>query len=144
MAYIEKEPIMEFITKGLNNPDKKKAYGHDAIEILTEIEFAPIEKIFIERNKKIDSLVLGEIIEIAKENGLEKHITLNEKAIVSALKKQIPKRYELWNGQCSCPNCNKLFGSYSQLKTLIHWEMPYCKFCGQALDWGNLSELPTD
>lgn len=38
MAYIKKEPIMEFITNGLNNPDKTKAFGYDAIEILTEIE----------------------------------------------------------------------------------------------------------
>ena len=42
MSYIEKEPIIEFITKGLNNPDKTKAFGYDAIEILTEIEYAPI------------------------------------------------------------------------------------------------------
>ena len=41
MSYIEKEPIIEFITKGLNNPNKSKAFGHDAIEILTEIEYAP-------------------------------------------------------------------------------------------------------
>ena len=40
MAYIKKESIVEFITKGLNNPDKSKAYGYDAIEILTEIEYA--------------------------------------------------------------------------------------------------------
>ena len=41
MAYIKKEPIVEFITKGLNNPDKTKAYGYDAIEILAEIEYTP-------------------------------------------------------------------------------------------------------
>ena len=41
MAYIEKEPIIEFITKGLNNPDKSKAYGYDAVEILAEIEYTP-------------------------------------------------------------------------------------------------------
>ena len=41
MAYIEKESLIEFITKGLNNPDKSKAFGYDAIEILTEIEYAP-------------------------------------------------------------------------------------------------------
>lgn len=41
MSYIKKEPIIEFITKGLNNPDKSKAYGYDAIEILAEIEYAP-------------------------------------------------------------------------------------------------------
>ena len=57
------------------------------------------------------------------------------KTIITALEKQIPKKYELFNGQCCCPACNKLFGSYTQLKNLIHWEMPYCKFCGQALDW---------
>lgn len=41
MACIKKEPIVEFITKGLNNPDQTKAYGYDAIEILAEIEYAP-------------------------------------------------------------------------------------------------------
>ena len=42
MAYIEKEPIIKFIENGLNNPDKLKAFGHDAVEILTEIEYAPV------------------------------------------------------------------------------------------------------
>ena len=41
MAYIEKEPIVEFIKRGLNNTDKAKAFGYDAIEILTEIEYSP-------------------------------------------------------------------------------------------------------
>jgi len=41
MAFINKESIIEFITKGLNNPDNEKAYGYDAIEILSEIQFAP-------------------------------------------------------------------------------------------------------
>ena len=41
MDYIKKEPIVEFITKGLNNPDKTKAYGYGAIEILAEIEYTP-------------------------------------------------------------------------------------------------------
>ena len=39
--YKDIEPIIDFIEKGLNNPDKTKAFGHDAIEILTEIEYAP-------------------------------------------------------------------------------------------------------
>ena len=62
------------------------------------------------------------------------------KVAKTAIEKQIPKKFELWNGQCSCPNCNKLFGNYSQLKTLIHWEMPFCKFCGQALDWSDYND----
>ena len=39
--YIDADALIEFITKGLNNPDKTKAFGYDAIEILTEIEYAP-------------------------------------------------------------------------------------------------------
>jgi len=38
---IDAKPIMKFIVDGLNNPDLKKAFGHDAIEILAEIEYAP-------------------------------------------------------------------------------------------------------
>lgn len=38
---IDAEPIKKFIVDGLNNPDLKKAFGHDAIEILVEIEYAP-------------------------------------------------------------------------------------------------------
>lgn len=34
-------PIKQFIQDGLNNPDRMKAFGHDAIEILAEIEYAP-------------------------------------------------------------------------------------------------------
>lgn len=38
---IDAEPVKKFIVDGLNNPDKKKAFGYDAIEILAEIEYAP-------------------------------------------------------------------------------------------------------
>ena len=96
-----------------------------------------VDNLYLRCEKEKDTAVLGEIQRIATENGIDTYLTLNEKAIINALGKQIPKRFELWNGQCSCPNCNKLFGSYSQLKTLIHWEMPYCKYCGQALDWSD-------
>ena len=39
--YIDADKLIEFITKGLNNPDNTKAFGYDAIAILTEIEYAP-------------------------------------------------------------------------------------------------------
>ena len=37
--YIERQAVEEFIQDGLNNPDKSKAFGHDAIEILAGIHF---------------------------------------------------------------------------------------------------------
>ena len=37
--YIEREAVEEFILDGLNNPDKDKAFGHDAIEVLAGVHF---------------------------------------------------------------------------------------------------------
>lgn len=54
---------------------------------------------------------------------------------IFALKKQTPQKYEVFNGRCSCPNCHYFFGNEETLKKLLHWDMQYCKNCGQALDW---------
>ena len=39
---INAAPIKKFILDGLNSKDPDKMFGHDAIEILTEIEYAPV------------------------------------------------------------------------------------------------------
>lgn len=39
--YIERDRIVKFIENGLNDPDKTKAFGHDAVEILAEIHLDP-------------------------------------------------------------------------------------------------------
>lgn len=98
-----------------------------------------IEKIIVERNKKVDSAIFGEIKQIAIENGIETKIVLNEKTIADALKKQIPTKpnyegdgyddsgnliYDTW----ICPNC----GDRYELDYEIH---QYCPVCGQRIDW---------
>lgn len=35
------DAIEKFIENGLNNPDKLNAFGHDAIEIMAEVHYAP-------------------------------------------------------------------------------------------------------
>lgn len=100
-----------------------------------------IEKISIERAKKVDELILGEITQIAEANGIDTRIVLNEKKIVEALKKQIPQKpdyegdgyddsgnliYDTW----ICPNC----GDRYELDYEIH---TYCPMCGQRIDWGD-------
>lgn len=92
-----------------------------------------VEKIVIERNREIDNAVLGTIVNIANENGIS--ITLNEKVIVNALEKQIPKRAimkgfspceEICSVSYICPVCKK------------HVNIDkYCYHCGQALDWSD-------
>lgn len=58
-----------------------------------------------------------------------------QKATIKLLEKNNPKKIENWNGLASCPCCQKLFGSIQIIKTLFKWEMAYCKWCGQKLDW---------
>lgn len=58
----------------------------------------------------------------------------------AAVEKQDPKKVEIWNGQAMCPNCRSLFGSMSDIRKLIAWDMPHCKFCGQAIDWTEVEE----
>lgn len=39
--YLPRNAIERFIENGLNNPDRDKAFGHDAIEILAEVHYMP-------------------------------------------------------------------------------------------------------
>ena len=45
-----------------------------------------VEKIIAERNKEVDSVILGEIKRIAVDNVIETKIILNEKNVVEALR----------------------------------------------------------
>ena len=42
-----------------------------------------IDRIIIERNKSVDSDIMGEIQKIAVENGIETKIIINERAIAN-------------------------------------------------------------
>lgn len=86
-----------------------------------------IEKIVVERNKKVDSAVMMEIQKIAVENGIETKFVLNEKNIISALKKQTARKVRRCKYTIFCPNCDEVL----DLPEVIN----YCYYCGQALDW---------
>jgi rubrerythrin len=98
-----------------------------------------IEKIIVERNEAVDSAILGEIKQIATEEGIETKIILNKKNVADALRKQIPQKpdyegdgyddvgnlvYDTW----ICPNC----GDRYEVDYEIH---QYCPMCGQRIDW---------
>lgn len=117
MRLIYAEPIEKFIEDGLNNPDKLKAFGHDAIEILSEIHFAPT----------IDPVSLrakGEWISV-EDRLPEEHVT------VLAL----CKNGAMFTGYCFCDYCDdmrwKIHTALSSTKLLnkgrvSHW-MPLPK-----------------
>lgn len=89
----------------------------------------------IKRNKEIDSAILGEIKQIAIENGIKTEYVLHDKAIINALKKSIsikPNIHGFREGReintisYTCPICHQHIGREN-----------YCKHCGQALDWSD-------
>lgn len=100
-----------------------------------------IDRIIIKRNNTIEGLILKEIKAIADENGIDTTIILNEKAIVEALKKQIPKKPtykhqigvsvegKIYKGKCC--EC----GHEQKQKWWI--TQTFCDNCGQALDWSD-------
>ena len=104
---------------------------------MTETTMSFIDRITIERNNELDGAILGEIKMMAVKNGLEAKIVLDEKNIITALKKQIPKKtiktaetYHLerdeWEYDYECPSCGNPYADDS-----------YCSCCGQALDWSD-------
>lgn len=64
---------------------------------------------------------------------ISKGFTFN--SLLEAREKQTAKKIEIFDGQAFCPNCKHLFGRINIIKNLIAWDMPYCKICGQKLDW---------
>lgn len=66
------------------------------------------EEAIIDIRENIQPLIGGKSLDIA----------------ISAIEKQIPKKPIKTRSEIVCPTCNTLVGS-----------SPYCRYCGQALDW---------
>lgn len=104
--------------------------------------FESINEVVVKWKNDIDNAILGEIKHKAIDNGIKTEYVLNEKAIISALKKQIPKKpdYEadgyadgvLCCDYAKCPVCGHDFE-----EGINDWGCGYCSDCGQALDWSD-------
>ena len=102
-----------------------------------------VERIVIQRTKEMDSMIFGEIQEIATENGFDTKIIINEKAVISALTKQIPKKVNIQRYIDTKCDCGYEFSiSYGDGYYGIPFEKKtkYCPDCGQALDWSETNE----
>lgn len=102
------------------------------------MKFESINEVCIKWRKEIDNAILGEIKVKAIEHGIKTEYILNEKAIISALEKQIPKKpnihgyregREINTISFTCPICNKHISRDD-----------FCKHCGQAILWESDTE----
>lgn len=110
-----------------------------------------IDKIAVERAKFIDNAIFGEIQQIAVENGIETKIVLNEKAVLNALEKQIPKKPVIKFGekpvthnygrlmQFFCPGCGRHIIAMYETDVLrgggISNDVKGCYSCLQRIDF---------
>ena len=94
--------------------------------------FKMVHSINIKINKEIESAILGEIKNIAIENGVTDEIVLNEKAITRAIVKSVPKKV-IYDREFYpyCPSCK----CSHKLNLLSVYRVNYCPECGQALEW---------
>ena len=95
-----------------------------------------VDKISVRRDKNLNDAVLGEIREIATENGISREVVLDERAIVNALVKATPTKpypHDLWElgtvKGYTCPYCGYDYP--------INYTDPYCSKCGQCIDRSN-------
>lgn len=98
-----------------------------------------ISEVCIKWQKDLDNAILGEIKRKAIEHGIKTEYLLNEKAIISALEKQIPKKPIITAFNVYCPQCNHDLGKdRAKREALSNFKcFCYCSACGQALDWGD-------
>ena len=71
------------------------------------------EEAIIDIRENIQPIVGGKSLDIA----------------ISAIEKQIPKKPRKTRTEIVCPTCATLIGS-----------SPYCRYCGQAIDWSNTND----
>lgn len=105
--------------------------------------FKSTSDVFVKWQKDIDNAILGEIKEKAIENGIKTEYLLNEKAIINALEKQIPKKpIDGCYPWCICPACGGSVYLENMKEHILNNETTYCEHCGQALLWE--SEVDTE
>lgn len=94
--------------------------------------FKMVHKFSVKVQEEMENAVIGQIVSIAKENGMYEEITLNKKAITAILvKSQKQKVNVTLDSYPYCPQC----GRGEKLNLLSFYKPPYCPDCGQALDW---------
>ena len=86
--YIEREALLKFIENGINNPDRKEAFGYDAVEILEKVQYMPAADVAPVRH--------GEWIVCGDGN--------NVPWMCSHCGKTITRKFKMMYGKY-CPNC---------------------------------------
>ena len=94
--------------------------------------FAIAKKAVVTMVDRLDSEIHKYIVGVAKEQGLSTVVILDKEVIAEKLKRLEPTKIVMEESSVSscvhyyCPVCSARIGKY-----------PFCKYCGQAIDWSD-------
>ena len=88
------------------------------------------DEIIINRQKRINGALLGEIKQIATENGFAEEYTINEEFVLNALKRAADNRahWEGERGDYKCSRCK------AESPNDGYYPAPFCYECGAEMD----------
>ena len=116
----------------VSHPEIEKSFGAEE-KIICKLGVTVVED--------FDNAIEKNIIDIAKEEGINSLMLLNKKEIVNAFKKQIPEKVTHEASLvrcCTCPKCKNVVDKFEKWgESTIRITYNYCHFCGQALDWSD-------
>lgn len=115
--YINREAVEKFIEKGLNNPDKSKAYGYDAIEILAEVHYMDAADVVEVRHAYWTGRLISDD---SFAEGYAPWFTEEDKRKYDDMEKHTTH----------CSNCKGGFDD----REVVDWR--YCPYCGARMDGG--------
>lgn len=95
-----------------------------------------VEQIDVQRQKSVESAILGTITQIIGDNKNLTTVELNEDAIVNALKKATARKpiHNVYPWSI-CPSCGGSIYLEHIQEHIHNQENTYCEHCGQAIDW---------
>lgn len=108
----------------------KIAAGKSCKQIKNTCVASIVEEIEIKRTKSLESMILGECLQIATENGFTTKYTINEKFVLNALRRAADNRAR-WKGKRGDYTCSRC---KAEAPNDGYYPAPYCYECGAEMD----------
>lgn len=92
-----------------------------------------INRMMVTATERVDDEIMNHLMKVALEKGFREVFVLDKHIITQKLKRlnSVPVTVKYLRPEGSdhyyCPTCNAMIGKY-----------PFCKHCGQALDWSDV------
>lgn len=89
------------------------------------------DEIIVKRSQTMTNAILGEIKEIATDNGITTEIEINEPFVLELVRKSQPRKPKWLLREFAVCKCGRILRQEEKTRCSV-----YCDMCGQRIDWG--------